>query len=352
MGVPELSKLIKRHVPNAIKKKTLNDYFGCKIAIDAYIILYQFLYAPKMSNPYYNRNSDDILNRLIMGFFSRIIYMVKNGIQPVFVFDGKPPALKRKELDRRKSKRVKIQQNLDKQAGRNENKRRRLLTVTEKYREGVITLLRYMGIPYINAPSEAEAQCAALAIANKIDGVATEDMDALPFGTPILYRNMTYSKQRQQYIEEYNLNQILTGLNLTLNEFIDMCILMGCDYCTNIKGIGPATALALIRKHKTIEKVLREKNVYLDNDNWPFQGARSLFTKPEIINPDDITLKWEKPDENGLMRFLFVERGVTYNIKKFHNNVSILNNAVARNINKQQYRLDRYLFHIDQRRLH
>lgn len=45
------------------------------------------------------------LNSHLQGMFHRTIRMMKNGMKPVFVFDGKPPQLKSDELSKRKEKR-------------------------------------------------------------------------------------------------------------------------------------------------------------------------------------------------------------------------------------------------------
>ena len=103
-----------------------------------------------------------------------------------------------------------------------------------------------MGVPVITAPCEAEAQCAELAKKKKVYATATEDMDALTFRTPKLVRRLTFSqgggsKDKQQPILELDLETVLQGLELTYEQFVDLCILCGCDYCSTIKGVGPKT---------------------------------------------------------------------------------------------------------------
>ena len=117
-----------------------------------------------------------------------------------------------------------------------------------------------MGVPVFDAPCEAEAQCAELAKAGKVFATATEDMDALTFRTPKLLRKMTFAatgKAQKQTVVEIDLEKVLQGLRLSYEEFVDLCILCGCDYCSTIKGIGPKTALKLIREHKSIEKIIK-----------------------------------------------------------------------------------------------
>ena len=116
-------------------------------------------------------------------------------------------------------------------------------------------------IPF-KAPSEAEAQCAELARGGKVYAAGSEDMDTLTFSAPILYRHLTFSEARKTPISEINLEKALEGLEMNMSQFIDLCILLGCDYLEPIKGVGPKSALKLIREYGTLEKIvkhLREK---------------------------------------------------------------------------------------------
>merc|ERR1711962_1868579 len=96
--------------------------------------------------------------------------------------------------------------------------------------------LKHMGVPFVEAPCEAEAQCAELAKAGKVYAVGTEDMDALTFGTPVLLRHLTFSEARKMPIKEFHLSSILEGFEMTPEQFVDLCILLGCDYVDKIKG--------------------------------------------------------------------------------------------------------------------
>jgi flap endonuclease-1 len=172
------------------------------------------------------------------------------------VFDGKPPQLKGGELAKRLAKRAKAEADLAaaKEAGQTEDIdrfSRRLVKCTRQHNEDCKTLLRLMGVPVIDAPCEAEAQCAELAKNGKVFGVATEDMDALTFATPKLLRKMTFSGAKQP-IMEIDFEMVLTGLELTYAQFVDLCILCGCDYTASIKGIGPKTALKLIKQVRSL----------------------------------------------------------------------------------------------------
>ncbi|CAM9679216.1 unnamed protein product [Laminaria digitata] len=206
--------------------------------------------------------------------FNRTIRMLSKGVKPCYVFDGKPPQLKGGELAKRTAKRAKAEAEL-KVATEADDKSdvdkfsKRLVRVTREHNEDCKTLLRLMGVPVLTAPSEAEAQCAALALEGAVYGTATEDMDALTFQTPKLLRRMTFSGASQPILE-VDYQKLLQGLDLSQEKFIDLCVLCGCDYTGSIKGIGPKKALALIRQHGTIEEVLKhiDASKYAIPDDW------------------------------------------------------------------------------------
>merc|ERR1719506_2819688 len=118
--------------------------------------------------------------------------------------------------------------------------------VTKEQNEQTKKLLSLMGVPVITAPSEAEATCAALCRDGLVYGAATEDADCLTFGTKVLIRNLMAAESQKKTILEVSLERVLEQLNITMDQFIDFCILSGCDYCDTIKGVGPQTAFKLI----------------------------------------------------------------------------------------------------------
>ncbi|KAG7167795.1 flap endonuclease 1-like [Homarus americanus] len=315
MGILGLAKLIADAAPSAVKENEMKNFFGRKVAVDASMSLYQFLVAVRQEGNMLTTADGETTSHL-MGFFYRTIRMVDNGIKPVYVFDGKPPTMKGGELAKRQERREEAQKALEKaeEAGNVEDIdkfSRRLVKVTKTHSEEAKTLLKLMGIPYVQAPCEAEAQCAALAKAGKVYGVATEDMDALTFGTPVLLRHMTFSEARKMPIKEFHLPKVLEEMEINHEEFIDMCILLGCDYCDSIRGIGPKRAIELIRKHKNIEGILKnlDKKKYSPPESWPYPEARRLFVEPEVKDPEEIEIKWTEPDEEGLIHYMCEEKG-------------------------------------------
>nr|CAD7439342.1 unnamed protein product [Timema bartmani] len=250
-----------------------------------------------------------------MGTLYRTIRLIENGIKPLYVFDGKPPQLKSGELAKRAERREEAQKSLEKaeEAGDSEQVdkfNRRLVKVTKHHADECKELLKLMGVPYIEAPCEAEAQCAALVKSGKVFATATEDMDALTFGTNVLLRHMTFSEARKMPIQEFHLDRVLEGLQLNQNEFIDFCILLGCDYCDSIRGIGPKKAMDLIKQHRNLETILERLDTkkYPPPENWLYKEARKLFLEPDIADPETIELKWTSPDEEGLVKYLCTDK--------------------------------------------
>lgn len=144
----------------------------------------------------------------------------------------------------------------------------------------------------------------------QVYAAASDDMDTLCFDTPILLKKLMLSEQKKEPVQEIDLQKALEGLSFDRDQFIDLCILLGCDYCDTIPKVGPTTALKLIREHKSIEKVIKHLgSKYTVPENFPYQDARELFLKPDVIDPEECDLKWDAPDVEGLVKFLVQEKG-------------------------------------------
>lgn len=314
MGIQGLTKLIADVARGAIKENDIKSYFGRKVAVDASMCIYQFLIAVRQDGNLLQNEEGETTSHL-MGMFYRTIRMVENGIKPVYVFDGKPPEMKSGELAKRTERRAEAEKQLQaaQEAGEVENIEKfnkRLVKVTKQHNEECKKLLSLMGIPYVDAPCEAEATCAALVKAGKVYAAATEDMDALTFGTPLLLRHLMASEAKKLPIQEFHLNRALEDIGLTQEQFIDLCILLGCDYCETIRGIGPKRAIELIRQHRSIEEVLDNIDLkkYPVPENWLYKEARQLFLEPDVVDINDIELKWQDPDDEALVAFMCGEK--------------------------------------------
>ncbi|GFY94348.1 5'-3' exonuclease family protein [Actinidia rufa] len=373
MGIKGLTKLLADNAPKSMKEQKFESYFGRKVAIDASMSIYQFLIVVGRTGTEMLTNEAGEVTSHLQGMFTRTIRLLEAGLKPVYVFDGKPPDLKSQELAKRYSKRAEATEDLN-QAIESGNKEeiekfsKRTVKVTKQHNEDCKRLLRLMGVPVVEAPSEAEAQCAALCKSGKVRAspfmlytsilpeypcpmdmprvyaVASEDMDSLTFGAPRFLRHLMDPSSKKIPVMEFEVSKVLEELNLTMDQFIDLCILCGCDYCDSIRGIGSQTALKLIRQHGSIENVLeninKESCMYLSGplmslrmamvtieslanylesykvsgyqipDDWPYEGARRLFKEPLVFADDEqLEIKWSAPDEEGLLTFLVNENG-------------------------------------------
>jgi len=322
MGIKGLMKFLLDAAPKAVKEVRGQEAFtGRVVAIDASMCLYQFLIMIRenKSGSYQNlTNEEGQVTSHIIGFLSRTIRLMEAGIKPVYVFDGKPPELKLKELEERRARREEGKVALEKalEAGDQEQilKSAKLtVKVTREQNDQVKLLLKLMGVPVVEAPSEAEATCAALCRDGKVYASATEDADCLTFGTSILIRNLMAAESQKKQIYEIHLKVILEQLGLTMTQFIDFCILSGCDYCDTLKGVGPTTAIKLLIQHGSIEKVIEsldpEKNPV--PDNFRYQTARDFFVGCEAVDTSEVEFKWNAPDIEGLTKFLVEDNSFT-----------------------------------------
>lgn len=316
MGIKNLNQVIADIAGAAIKHSDIKAYFGRKVAIDASMSLYQFLIAVRQQDGTQLMSDTGETTSHLMGMFYRTLRIIDNGIKPCYVFDGSPPKLKSGELAKRFARHQEAAKSVSevKETGTNEEIdkfSRRTVRVTKQHNEECRKLLTLMGIPWIIAPCEAEAQCAALAKAGKVFAAGSEDMDTLCFGSPILLRHLTFSEQRKEPIVEIDLKKALEGLEMDMQQFVDFCILLGCDYCDPIKGVGPNTALKLIKQHGSLEKVVEhlDSTKFSIPSDWPYKDARDLFHHADITDPESVNLEWKLPDVEGLVDFLVREKG-------------------------------------------
>lgn len=316
MGIKGLMKFLQDAAPKSVKEKQGPEaYTGRIVAIDASMCLYQFIIMIRenRSGTYQSlTNEDGQVTSHIIGMLSRTIRLMENGIKPVYVFDGKPPELKLGELAERRRKREEATAALQTAVENGDQeqilKNTKMTTrVTKEQNEQTKTLLQLMGIPVITAPSEAEATCAALCRDGKVFGAATEDADCLTFGTAILIRNLMAAESQKKTILEVNLATALEQLNITMEQFIDFCILCGCDYCDTLKGVGPSTAMKLLVQHGSIEQVLAHIEKEKVPTNFNFQAARDFFRECEATDTSTVNFDFKDPDIVGLEKFLVEE---------------------------------------------
>jgi flap endonuclease-1 len=297
----------------------LSSLKGKTLAIDAYNALYQFLAIIRQPDGTPLKDRTDRITSHLSGLFYRTSNLVELGMKVVYVFDGVPPALKEVEIKRRARVKeealVKYEKAL--QAGKVEEARM-YAQMTSRLKDYMADdakrLLKLLGIPWVQAPSEGEAQAAHIAKKSNSHFCASQDYDSLLFGSPRLIRNLTISGRRKLprknvYVEVVpeivELDEVLGKLGVTHEQLIDIGILVGTDFNPEgAKGIGPKTALHLIKEYGTLEKVL----IKLKNTEFPVepQRIREIFLHPNVI--DGYKLFWSAPDVDGVIEFMCGER--------------------------------------------
>jgi flap endonuclease-1 len=257
MGIKNLSSLLNTYAPKCISKKQFSDLTGKKIAIDASLLIYSYVIAIRNTAEDITNIEGEITSH-IHAVVSKTLLYLDNSITPIFVFDGKPPQLKNDTLDKRKEEREMARKLME--IEENDDKKTKLFkkstVITWKQMEQCKEILRAMGIPVIESPEESDSQCANLTKDDNVYGVGSEDMDILTFGSKKLLRNISSSKKNE--IVEYDLEKALDELNYTYQEFIDLCILLGCDYVNHIDGIGIKRAKEIIDEYRSIDNFLNQ----------------------------------------------------------------------------------------------
>ena len=300
-------------VPRTVIK--LEDLGGKSIAVDAYNALYQFLAIIRQPDGTPLKDSSGRITSHLSGLFYRTSNLVELGIRPVYVFDGVPPALKEVEIKRRMRVKEEAAVRYEKalREGRTEEARvyaQATSRLKDYMAEDSKKLLDLMGIPWVQAPSEGEAQAAHLTKRGDSYYCASQDYDSLLFGAPRFVRNVTVSGRRKLpskniYVdvipEVVELQQVLNDSGITYEQLVDVGILIGTDFNPDgIKGLGPKTALKLIREYGTLEKAV----VHVENAAFPVepQRIREIFLRPRVT--DNYRLKWREPEAEGVVDFM------------------------------------------------
>ena len=329
MGVKNLMQLLNKNAKNSIVKKEWTSYNGYTIAIDANLYIYKFLY----------NNGNCVKN-----FFEQILYLWKNNVTPIYVFDGKPPIEKKETLIKRKE----ILFNMEKRINELENKRnystetneiddeikklqKRLIKPEIEDIDNVKRLMYLLGIDIYNSPCEGDFLIADLYKKGLVNACLTDDTDSLPNGCGIVLRNFTF---RTNEITEIKLTDLLKELEFTHDQFIDLCILCGTDYMDSVKGIGSMTAYKLIKEHKNIENVINsDKNPIKLENIENYEKVRELF---KVFDYNyDVTKGALDYDLNIIKKFL--ETNCNYRELKYIINKNKNKNKIYKEINSNRY---------------
>ncbi len=272
MGV-DLGELAVKHTIS------LESLAGKAIAIDAFNTLYQFLASIRQEDGTPLMDFKGRITAHLSGLFYRTARLVENGIKPIFVFDGIPPKFKRRTTEQRAKNKQEAEAKWKKalEEERYEDAKK-YAQATSRLTQDMIDeskqLLDAIGIPYVEALSEGEAQASWMVRQGVAYAASSQDYDSILFGSPILIRNITITGRRKiprqdRYIliepEEIRLEETLGALGLTRERIIMVGMLTGTDFNEGVRGVGPKTAMKIIKEIKTLkdlENYLYEKYQY------------------------------------------------------------------------------------------
>jgi flap endonuclease-1 len=296
------------------EKIRLEDISGWTLAVDGYNTLYQFLAIIRGLDGGHLKDSKGRVTSHISGLFYRNVNLLELGTKLVYVFDGKPPELKMEEIERRSAQRREARDQYLKalQAGEMVQARKYAEASTALRRDMVADakeLLDGMGIPWVEAPSEGEAQASKMAEEGTVNAVASQDHDSLVFGAPVLVRNVTISGKRRLpskgivinvQPERIRLTDALASTGLTREQFVDFAILLGTDFNPDgFEGVGPATALKYLKRHGRLEEIVELREQLRE---VKYEEIRALYLSPPVMK--GIKPEWRSMDRDRLLSFL------------------------------------------------
>ncbi len=307
MGV-QLGEIITK------QKFELEQLRGKVIAIDALNSLHQFLSIIRQRDGELLRDSKGRITSHLSGLFYRTANFVEVGIRPVYVFDGVPPVLKRLTVEQRRTAREEAEKEWRKALEEGKVEKAKKFAQRAGRLDNVMigqaqVLLGHMGVPWVQAPSEGEAQAAQLVRQGDAWAAASQDFDSLLFGSQKLIRNLAITGRRKLpgkdvYVEVHpeaiELDAALKELGISREQLVDIGILIGTDYNEGIKGIGPKKALELIKKEGSMKQIIKtELGKKFEVD--PLE-VRDIFLRPNVT--DKYGLEWGEPNPDGIKNFL------------------------------------------------
>lgn len=310
MGVDITDLLIRKEI-------SIEELSGKVMVVDAPLWMYQFLSSIRQPDGNLLSDSKGNVTSHLVGLSSRVPKLIEKGIKLAFCFDGKVPKLKEEERERRKELKIEAEKKY-KEAVKKKDlvEMKKYAARTTRLTEDMINeakkLLEALGVPVIEAPSEAEAQASHIVKNKDAFAVATNDSDALMFGAPKLVRNLNIVGKRKKTSklayetitpELVDLVENLNNLGIDNNQLIILCILVGTDYNINgIKGIGPKKALELVKKHKSNFDSLFKEVKWNESFKFPWTDVFYLIKKMPVI--DKYELEWKDIDKDKVLKIL------------------------------------------------
>ena len=313
------------------KEISFNELENKKIAVDASQMLYQFLSSIRRPDgtPLMDRNGN--ITSHLQGIITRVTNLMSKKIKLAFVFDGKPPLLKIKEQEEREYRKQIAEKKLKeaKEAGDEALMLRyskQSIRLNYEMVNEAKELIKALGLPVIQAPSEAEAQCAFMNQKKDVDFVGSTDYDSLLYEAPKILRNLTLSTRKRLprgiyvtiYPELIELKETLKNLNINQDQLIILAILVGTDYNDGIERVGPKTALRLVKQYKNFDTLFKEVKAEF---NW--KEIYATFKNMPIIK--NYSLKWTSPDKEKIKSILVDKHD--FNEERVNNNLARIKNV-------------------------
>jgi len=308
MGV-DLSGLV------TAERRAIADLAGKSVAIDAYNTIYQFLSSVRMPDGTPLRDGQGRVVSHLSGILQRTTNLLSAGVRTVYVFDGVPHPLKMDTIVERRERKQRAEEEYRGALAAGDIDRARSKAMqTSKVTDEIILdsrrLLDALGVPYVSAPSEGEAQASHMALRGDVWAAGSQDFDTLLFGAPRLVRNMTISGRRKlprqkRYVdvlpEVIRLDRVLEDLGIDRAQLVDLAILVGTDFNRGIRGIGPKKALKYMREHGDLESVIAVRGLEIPD----YEEVRRIFLEPDVT--DDYRLEWRMPDVDAVIELLVEE---------------------------------------------
>ena len=276
---------------------TFENLFSKKIAIDAFNTIYQFLAIIRQRDGTPLKDYEGNVTSHLSGLFYRTINFIEHNIRPIYVFDGKPSELKLETImERRKVKEEAKVKMVEAQEKEDFKEAKKFAQMTSKLDSDMIEeskkLITFMGIPLVEASSEGESQSAYMVETGDAWACASQDYDTLLFGGERLIRNFAVSRSKKVKdttvtldIEYVSLSKFLNNLGINREQLVEMGILIGTDFFPGVKGIGQKTGLELIKKHESIETILK-RNIKVGGKDIELDLELVEQTKKIFLNPD------------------------------------------------------------------
>jgi flap endonuclease-1 len=290
-----------------VEAVAFEEIAGSIVAVDAHNWLYRYLTTTvrwTSDDAYTTADGTEVAN--LIGVVRGLPKFFEHDLTPVFVFDGAVTELKDDEIRARREQREQYETQLDEARERGdeiavsrlESRTQRLTdTIVETTRE----LLELLDVPVVDAPAEGEAQAAHMARHGSVDYTGTEDYDALLFGSPLTLRKLTSDGDP----ELMDFDATLDALDLTWEQLVDVAILCGTDFNEGVDGVGPKTAVDLLREHGDLWSVFETEGYAIDRAD----RIRELFLDPAVDRSATFDADVD-PDVDAARAYVIDEWGV------------------------------------------